>query len=271
MAKIVFWSPDTRMSGNTHTAIAVSTIMGINHRAKCILINGYLNEKKIESAYTPYYELKESGALTNSSLGIGAIVRLVISNKLTNETIRNYAKPVLKDRLDILYGMNSKDNDQYEQMINNMSYILRKADEIYDVVFIDMPKGDDKKYLNDTLADSDVVICVVNQDVLKLDEYFEKIEKNENLKDKQKIFVIGNYEESSKYNIANIRSRYKIKEPIFGVPTNYIFSDACNDGNVIDFFYKNLNADRRDYNGDFINKVNMLSEKIIEVAKIKDI
>lgn len=271
MAKVVFWSPESSMTGNTLSAIAVSTVMGITRKARCILINSYLNTRKIESSYTPYYELKESGALDNSNIGIGAITRLVVSNKLSADTIKNYAKPVLKDRLDILYGMSSKDAEQYTQMVNNMAYMLRKSDEIYDVVFVDIPKTTNEKYIKDVLTDADVVVCVVNQDVLKLEEFFSTIAKEETLKDKNKIFVIGNYEEKSKYNVANIRSRYKIKEPIYEVPSNYLFADACNDGNVIDFFYKNMNADKRDYNGDFIFKVSSIAEKILEVAKIKDI
>ena len=31
-----------------------------------------------------------------------------------------------------------------------------------------------------------------------------------------------------------------IKDDILTIPHNYIFKDACNDGAVIDFFYKNL-------------------------------
>jgi Flp pilus assembly CpaE family ATPase len=138
-------------------------------------------------------------------------------------------------------------------------------------VFVDLPKTANEKYVQDVLVDADVVICVVNQDVLKLEEFFNMINKEEILKDKNKIFIMGNYEEKSKYNVANIRSRYKIKEPIFEVPSNYLFTDACNDGNVIDFFYKNINADKRDYNGNFIYKVSTIAEKILEVAKIKDI
>lgn len=55
-----------------------------------------------------------------------------------------------------------------------------------------------------------------------------------------------------------------------GIPHNYIFSDSCNDGQVIDFFYKNLNADSRDYNGFFITETRKLVKKIIEMTKVKE-
>lgn len=271
MAKVVFWSPEANMTGNTHTAIAVATVMGISHKASCLIMNGHFNSRKIETSYTPYYELKESGALDNSNIGIGALVRLVVSNKLTSDAIKNYAKPVLKERLDVLYGMASKDKDQHQQMSDNLQYIARKASEVYDLVFIDLPKTNQSDYIKETLKDSDVVVCVVNQDVVKLDEFFDIIANQEELKNKNKIFVIGDYEAKSKYNVANIRSRYRIKDPIFTIPHNYLFMDACNDGNVIDFLYRNINSDPKDYNGNFIFETLNVAERILELAKIKDI
>ncbi len=268
MAKVVFWSPEIAMTGDTHAIVAVSAITGIKHKAKCLVINGCLKSKKIETSFTPYYELKESKAFSNSNMGMGAIVRLVTSNRLTADYVKNYAKPVLKERLDILYGMFSEDA---EECVTNLTYITRKADEIYDIVFVDLTKGSEEQYIKDVLADADVVVCVVNQDVVKLDEFFEKVENDEILKGKNKIFVVGNYEDKSKYNIYNIKNRFRVKEPIYQIPTNYLFSDACNDGDIVNFIYKNMNADKKDYNGNFINEVTNLSEKILDLAKIRDL
>lgn len=271
MAKVVFWSPKDTMTGCTSTVIAVSTMMSIAHKASCLTINSYFDTNKIESSFTPYDELKASGALDNSNIGLGALVRLVISNKLTPDAIKNYAKPVLKERLDILYGLNSKDSDQYQQMVNSLQYIVRKANEVYDVIFVDLPKTLKEQYVKDTIQDADVVVCVVNQDILNLDAFFDNIQSNELLKNKNKIYVIGDYEDGSKYNLHNIKSKYRINEPLYALPHNYFFTDACNDGSVIDFFYKNINADNKDYNGNFLYSSLNIAEKIIEMAKIKDI
>ncbi|MEG1989685.1 MAG: hypothetical protein RR144_02990 [Clostridia bacterium] len=270
MARIVFWSPMNNMTGSTHVALSVATLMGINHKAKALIMNANANSKKIETSYTPYDELKDSNAFENSDIGIGALTKMVVSNKLTPATIKNYAKPVLKDRLDVLYGMNSKEKEQYKLMTDNLQFVTRKANEIYDLVYIDLPKTMDEKYVKETIEDSEVIVCVVNQDMIKLNSFFEDIQKNESLKDKAIIYVIGDYENKSKYNIQNIRMKYRVKEPIFAIPHNYAFTDNCNEGNIIDFFYKNINAEKNDYNGMFINEVSKLVEKIIELSKIKD-
>lgn len=270
MARVVFWSLDQSMTGNTYTAVAVSTLMSIAHKTSNILMQGNFNSKTIESAFTPYSILKESGVFDNPNLGVSALIRLVTSNKLTSDAIQNYAKPVLKDRLDVLYGMTSKDYDGYMELVNNLPYLTRKAAEIYDAVFVDLPKTLNEKYVKDTLADADVVVCTVNQDIIKIDDFFTKVEQIEELKDKPKIFVISDYEAKSKFNISNIKIKYKVKEPIYVLPHNYIYSDAVNSGTVVDFFYKNLNADIKDYNGYFIAQTNEIVEKIFEIAKLRD-
>ena len=270
MARIVFWSLDHSMTGNTLSAIAVSTLMSITHKTINLLMQGNYNSRKIESSFTPYVSLVESGAFDNSSIGVSALIRLITSNKLTSDAIQNYAKPVLKDRLDILYGMSAKDREGYLELVNNLPYLTRKAAEVYDAVFIDMPKTANQKYIRDTLADADIVVCTVNQDVVKLNDFFNKMDQIEELKDKQKIYVISDYEQMSKFNVTNLKMKYRHKGELFVVPHNYIYADACNAGNVIDFFYRNLNADIKDYNGYFISQVNEIVEKIFQLAKLRD-
>lgn len=270
MPRIVFWSPESSMTGNTHAILAVSTLMGINHKAKCLLMQGHFNSRKIETSFTPYDELKSSGVFENSDIGIGALTKIVVSNKLTAATIKNYAKPVLKDRLDVLYGINSKEKEQYYAMAHNLQFITRKAAEIYDLVFVDLPKTASQDYVKETLTDAEVIVCTVNQDAVKFAEFFESIQKDELLKGKSIIYLIGDYESKSKYNFKNIKNKYGVKDQLFAIPHNYAFADACNEGSIIDFFYKNLGADKYDPNGAFIAEVSNVVEKVIETSKIKD-
>ena len=157
----------------------------------------------------------------------------------------------------------------YNQIMQSLTYLIRKADELYDLVLLDLPKGK-KDDIDNVLADSDVVVCVLNQDIVKLTDFFKKIDSDETLKDKQKIYVLGDYDDKSKYTAFNIASRFKIKEPIYTIPHNAIFSDACNDGDIIDFFYKNLNADKNDYNGKLIVATSEIVQRILDITKIKE-
>ena len=166
--------------------------------------------------------------------------------------------------------MSADDKDGYKQIINNLPYMTRKADEIYDLVFVDMPKSLSKKSIMDTVADAEIVVCVVNQDAVKLSDFFTTLSTNEILKDKTKLIVIADYEASSKFNVMNIKLKYKVKDPIYVIPHNYMFADACNSGNVVDFLYKNINSDPKDYNGNFIFQSLNIVNEIVNIAKIKD-
>ena len=201
-------------------------------------------------------------------MGITALARLVDSNKLTPESIRNYAKPVLKQRLDIMYGTNVSSREQFVQLTKSLQKVIKNSTEAYDFVWIDLPKGVDKKYIIDILRDADFVICTINQDAILLEKTIKAYLDSELLKNKNKMLLIGNYEPKSKYNIVNIRRKYGIKDPIMCIPSNYVFTDACNDGEIIDFLYKNLDANKNDYNGYFISEVKNVIKEVLNKIKI---
>ena len=141
MAKVVFWSPEEGMSGCTHVAIAVSSLMGITHKTSCLLIDANSNAKKIASSYTLYDDLINANSFNDTNLGMNAIMRLIKSNKLSPDVIQNYSKPVLKGRLDILYSAIANTTVETRENLTSMSLIAKNAAELYDIVFIDLPKS----------------------------------------------------------------------------------------------------------------------------------
>ena len=149
-----------------------------------------------------------------------------------------------------------------------MQRVIKNSTEAYDFIWIDLPKGADKKYIVDILQDADYVICTINQEAILMDRAIKVYLESEFLKNKQKMLLIGNYEPRSKYNIPNIRRKYGIKDPILAIPTNYVFMDACNDGQIIDFMYKNIDANKNDYNGYFISEVRNVVKEVINKMKI---
>lgn len=269
MPKIVFWSTNAVAVGQTHAAIALATLMAIEEDYSNILLHGHWQAKKVSSAFEDYEVLKSKGVFNNSSVGITALTRLVESNKLTPESIRNYAKPILKQRLDVMYGTYVENRLQFQELIEKFPSIVNKADDAYDFVWVDLPKSLDREYIKGVLESADLVICTFNQDVTLLEDAIKNYQETDVLKNKKKIMVMCNYEDKSKYSIPNIRRKYGIKDEIFCIPHNYLFTDACNDGNVVEgFFYKNLGADKYDYNGEFIDEIRRIIKKILELVKV---
>lgn len=269
MPKIVLWSPIPAKVGQTHAAIALATLMAIEEDYSNILIYSQWLSNKISSAYEEYYTLKSKGVFGNSSMGITALTRLGGSNKLTPESIRNYSKPILKQRLDTMYGLNAVTREQFQDLVKNFPSIVQKANEAYDIVWVDSSKGMEKEYIRETLKSADLVICTLSQDITVLDEEIRELNSNEILKEKQKILLMCDYESKSRYNIPNIKRKFGIREPIFSIPRNYVFVDCCNDGDVVEgFFYKNLNAEAKEYNGYFISEVRKVIQQILGLIKV---
>lgn len=268
MPKIVFWSPQAASVGQTHAVVAASTMMAIEQEYSNLVLHAHWKSKKIESAFTDYFELKKMNVFGSSSLGITALVRLIESNKLTPESVRNYAKPVLKQRLDVMYGTNVESREQFIKFTESFPRVVQVANQSYDLVWIDCPKTEQKEYIKQVVTDADLLVITIDQEIVNFDESMDLISSSELIKGKNKIYVMCNYEEKSKYNIPNIRRKYSIKEPFMCVPNNYVFMDACNDGKVVDFFYKNYNADYKDYNGGFINEIKNLNKLILDNVKI---
>lgn len=270
MAKIVFWSPEEGKTGCTHVAIAVSSLMGITHKTSSLLIDANSNAKKIASSYTMYEDLINANSFNDTNLGMNAIMRLIKSNKLSPDIIQNYSKPVLKGRLDILYSAIANTTTDARENLLSMPLIAKNADEVYDLVFIDLPKTTTDDSAIRVMEQADIIVCVIPQEIEKLSNSLKKINGIDSIKDKQKIFVLGDYESGSKYNIFNVKLKYKIPEPCYVLPHNYLFTDACNDGNVLDYLYRNINAPAKDYNGDFILRTTEIVEEIVKILKIKE-
>lgn len=268
MPKIVFWSPEPKSIGQTLASVALTTVMAIEEDYSNLLLHGHWQAKKIESAFTYFETLKKTNVFGSSSMGITALARLVESNKLTPEGIRNYAKPVLKQRLDIMYGTNVASREQFVQLTKSLNMVIKNAVQTYDLVWIDLPKGTDKDYITEILSEADYVICTINQEAMFLDDSLKAYMENNYIKDKKRMLLVCNYDPRSKYNIPNIRRKYGIKDPMYCIPSNYMFTDACNDGNVIDFIYNNLNADKMDYNGNFIFEVKEALKEILNNVRV---
>ena len=91
-----------------------------------ILLHGHWLAKKIESSFTDYASLKAQNVFNSSSIGITALARLVESNKLTPESIRNYAKPVLKQRIAMQPAC-----EEVAQIFNGKDYNIKVNKEEY--------------------------------------------------------------------------------------------------------------------------------------------
>ena len=269
MAIITFYTDGKDQTGNTTSAMALATYLGIVHNKKTLLISTSFNDNQLKEALWQNQNKKKSGLFgpNNSSVndnGIEGLDRIMRSNKISPDIITDYAKVALKNRLEILFGYHG-DKKQYEEIQTRYTQLLMLASQSYNNVVVDLDNELNPKTKTDILEVSDIVIAMTTQRAENITDISEKINGGTVFKKVNSIMTIGNYDANSKYNIKNIsRNLLKQKNFINTIPHNTILFEAMQEGQVIDIFIKFLGLKIKDENTFFIDEIKRLNESIEE-------
>ena len=172
------------------------------------------------------------------SNGLEGLVRTFASNRASSDIIRSYAKPVLKDRLDVLQSSKTTD---YKEYVNISQYFFKIADvanTYYDIVLVDlsrkMPIENKEKILNI----SDLVVVNLRQNMSSVNKFMKLKTEKEFYRKNNVLLMMGKYNPNSKYSSKNVARLLKEKNIPFTIPYNILFADDCSEGKVIDYFLR---------------------------------
>lgn len=271
MPIVSFWSTvESTQTATTSTIAAVACAMASKKNYKILLVQTHYQNMDLETSFFNMDKLGSKGTLDIADTGVDALDRLLRSNKLTPENIANYAKPILKGKLEILYGSFKNDRDSYERVLETMPMLVEQASRFYDLVLVDLSRGYNSTEINQILQQSDLIVLTMSQKMQVLKKIFKDIEGLKVLQEKPLIPVIGKYDRFSKYTNKNIARNFGYKKPIYTIPYNTQFFDSCNEGKALNFFIENINADvAMDRNGYFISETARLSEAILSAIEGK--
>lgn len=268
MPIVSFWSTqDSAQLCSTSTAAAVAMMIASKTKYKTLITQTHYSDMSLENSFfNPDKKMK----LDTSDTGIDALDRLLRSNKLVPENIPNYATPILKGRLELLYGTFKNDMDSYSRILETMPIIIDYANQFYDIVLVDLNKGYETSEINSILQKSDLIVFNMSQSKNMLKKLFKDMETLKILQEKPVLPVLGRYDRYSAYNKKNIARSFNYKKKLYTIPYNTQFFDSCNQGNAARFFIENAGADMgTDRNGFFIAEVANLTDAIIEAIKPK--
>ena len=270
MAIITVWNGTKEQCGNTLTSVALATQMAIDHNIKVLLISTSLNDKVLKECFWKEKAKKQTSTIFSGVMmppmgieksGVEGLDRIIRSNKMSPDIITDYTRIVLKDRLEILLGMEGNATE-YDIMKQRYSQIINFANKYYDMVIVALDKrlGINQQEI---LNKSNIVVAVIPQRVSEINTITEYLKKGKMLKPDNTVITIGKYMEDTKYNIKNItRSLLKRKEMVNAVPYNKLFFEASQEGKVIDLFLNLMRITEKDANYDFITKIKDLIEEI---------
>lgn len=277
MSIISFWTEDNKETGQTSTAIAVATQMAIQHNKKVLLISTYANNKEIEAAYIKP-QTQKTNILAKLNLtkkvvgiesGVAGLMKIEGSNKLSPELIKDYTGIIFRERLEVLSGYDGVETTAIDEFYVSL---IKKANMAYDIVVVDLKKGINK-LAQDVLTISDVIVYGMTQKRHSVGEYMESRNKGYTSKMSNIVGYIGRYDKFSKYTQKNILRTIRTKDPLYPIVYNTLFSDACDEGVVVDYFLRMQTVSEKDRNVSFLNNVKELIQgillKIDEVQMMK--
>lgn len=260
--QIAFCS-DYPQVGTTCNTVAMATIVALEYNMRSLITNNHFNKNTLELSFIDKSYLN-SDLTELSDTGIDALSRFVRSNKITKDNIANYTTTLLRKRLELLIGTTNTNKELYYKSLNDViDMVLIAANQNYDLVFVDLAL-ENRELAEKVLDYSDLIVINLNQNIHILENYFEN---HKGALDKS-MFVLGRYDYVSRFNEKNIQRKYKLKDNIGIIPYNIEFADACCEGKAIDFFLKNIKADRDDNNYYFIQEVRRTAELMLKRLNI---
>ena len=265
MPIISFWNGTNEQCGTTSASVAFATQLAIEHNIKILLISTSFNDSLINDCFwkkekkSIFFAKARHGVET---AGIEGLNRLIRSNRMTPNSITDYTKVVLTNRLEIISGIEGN-SEQLDLVKEQYVQIVEQAGRYYDMVIVDLDNVIGEYSVIEVLKKSDIVIAMVSQRSNKIIQIRDLINNKDYLKEEKTLITIGNYMKASKYNSKNItRNILKKKNIINTIPYNNLFFEASQEGKIIDLFLKIMNLDERKEDYFLVAEIKRLYENI---------
>ena len=263
MPIITYWNPTRDQTGQTMSAIATATKLAIDQNVKVLLISPSLNDNTMKDSFWNEKKGILSGIfgakanLINQS-GIEGLDRIVRSNKISPEIIKDYTRVKLKNRLEILLGVTGTE-EQYNAISKQYLEIIVLASQYYDFVFVDLDKRLSHVLQKEILKRSDLIIPIISQKESVFQEYEKYFAQIPEINRNKIIYTIGRYNDKTKYNSKNIsRNILRTKDEINTIPFNNLLFESSQEGNVVDLLINLSGLKGKDENTEFMEQISRL-------------
>ncbi len=270
MAIIGFWGGENKQSAQTLSMVAVATYMAIEHNYRILVVDATFQDDTLERCFWKLDGRKSlatdlNGGKLDIASGAEGLISAVASNRTTPEIIPNYTRVVLKNRLDILCGLQTDDPAQFEKSLMQYTDLLKIANKYYDFVFVDISKTLKDKTTRMLLETSTIIVYTFIQNLKMIDSYIEKMQVQDVLKKGNVIPILTNADEKSKYNVKNASRYIGARKELASIQHNANFMECACEASVANFFLKTrLATTPQDKNSEFVNSVSGVCKQILE-------
>lgn len=268
MAIITFKSNELKETGQTLSLIAVATQMAIEHSYKILVVSTSFKDQTLENCYWELDRLNKPVITDNRAnvgvdSGIEGLIKVLASNKTSNDIVRNYSKTVLRERLDVLLAPRTEEYNEYTRICSEYPEVLKIADRYYDLIFVDLSNRMHDKERDDIINISDVIMVNLTQRLKTINDFIELRENDDFYKGKNIMLLMGRYDAHSKYSVKNVTRYMKERKQVLAIPYNTLYFEACSEGKAIEFFLRLKNLEEGDRNRVFVDEANRADDAII--------
>lgn len=259
---VVFWSPFPGQAGTTTSLLAAATCMGLEYSARLLLL-GLLREEDEAVQRAFYQPEKNSSPLPDT--GMDALLRLLQNRKLEASKLRDYAQPLLRERLDVLLG-SAKPNADFAMLAERwLEPLLETAKRVYDLVVLDGGSGTAPGWRKELRNRADLIVVCLPQNRLLLERFFQSPESAQ-LSEQKAMLVFGQFDPGSSLTVNNLQRRFHWQQPAFPVVHNTGWLDAVQHGEAIPYWFRNRKTSRQHENHRFVRHVRALAQVLAEGA-----
>lgn len=272
MPIVSFWSSTKRETAQTLSMIAIACHMAVENNTKILMVDTNFNDPTIKTAFFPEFDNSTKRAIKRLNAGkidigsgIEGLAKLLASGKNCGEVITDYSKVIYKGRLEAILSYFSNDETEIARIRQAYKDLIKQANQHYDYVFVDVPKGLDNSFTNEILNISDVIVFNITQRQRDIDDYLKIKTNNPIFKSEKMLPLIGRYDRYSKFTKKNIARDIGEKKEIPAVSYNTLFFENANEGQIGDYFLKFRKSliSSNDRNAVFVDEVANAADRVV--------
>ncbi len=277
MSVITFITKGRKESGQTLSIAAIASIMAIEHNYRILIMSTDFNDNTMEQCFFSSNSSRGIKGIFTKSLnadisnGLEGLIRIFASNRVDEESIKSYTKPILRNRLDMLQAPKTVDYKEYCNLSVYFSQIADYANSSYDMVLVDLSNKVPPENQKKVMDLSSLIVVGLNQNQNSMVEFETLKEQDEFFKRNNVLLSIGKYNMNSRYTAKNIGRYLKERNVPIVIPYNIFFADSCSEGKIIDYLLSlQILTSRKDRDGYFYDQVQKTVERIDYLRQAQD-
>lgn len=264
--QIAFWSNIGGKNGVTSNMAGVGIMSALLHKKKILMMENHFHINNLETAFISRDNgsLKEEELYFYNPIGMDFLIKKLHSNIETEDMIKNSALEFLNQSIYYIPQSHLNNREIFEhQLYEVICPLLDKIEQEAELTFIDTIGGNLTSKV--ILSKADMVVVNLSQDPGIIEHFFE----NYSSLISKAVFLMGNYNRNSTYNLSKIRNKYHInKDRIAIIPYNIEFKDSLSSGSLISFLTRNYNCTKDEDNYYFIRELKKAVRMITKGSQV---